>query len=300
MIQQTIPLYPNRDDVTLTSYVLEARPKMKGQEKLPAVLICPGGAYLYTSIREGEPIALAFNQMGYHAFVLDYSTYFRHKEKIDYDKPIEVRPEIQFPAPMIEIAMALRLIGQHAREWKVDMDKLGLAGFSAGAHNVAMFGNQFEESHIQFPEDIELEAIKPAFMILAYGLFDLVKAKILAQAHPQGQKLAQTMTLATMGQAQVDQNTLREWSPVHHINASTPPVFIWATGEDETVAASDSIEYALAMYQAARPCELHLYQKGPHGLSTAGPASAGESHQLNPHVATWLPLVEEWLSQLLA
>ena len=65
MKTEVIRLYENRDDVTLTTYVLQDSPEMLAGKKRPAVLICPGGAYLFCSDREAEPIAMKFASMGY-------------------------------------------------------------------------------------------------------------------------------------------------------------------------------------------------------------------------------------------
>ena len=77
MITTTVQLYEGRPDVSLTTYVLADSPELMNGKRRPAVLICPGGAYLNCSDREAEPVALRFAAMGYHAFVLRYSTYFK-------------------------------------------------------------------------------------------------------------------------------------------------------------------------------------------------------------------------------
>ena len=63
---QTGYTYDSRDGFTptLDTYILN------GNLKRPAVLICPGGGYSFTSPREAEPIAMQFNSAGFHAFVL--------------------------------------------------------------------------------------------------------------------------------------------------------------------------------------------------------------------------------------
>ena len=76
MHTETLQLYPDRQDVTLTPYVLADSPELLRGKLRPAVLICPGGAYLGCSDREAEPVALRFAAMGYHAFVLRYATYY--------------------------------------------------------------------------------------------------------------------------------------------------------------------------------------------------------------------------------
>ena len=75
MVTKVIPLYEDRTDVTLTAYVIAEKGEMNQQGPRPAVLICPGGGYMNCTDREAEPVALQFTAMGYHAFVLRYSTY---------------------------------------------------------------------------------------------------------------------------------------------------------------------------------------------------------------------------------
>ena len=75
MHYEEVALYEGREDVRLSSYILDDSVEMLDGGKKGAVLVCPGGAYLYCSDREGEPVAMAFAAMGYHAFVLRYSVY---------------------------------------------------------------------------------------------------------------------------------------------------------------------------------------------------------------------------------
>jgi acetyl esterase/lipase len=134
MKTETIKLYPGRNDVTLTSYILESSGELMGNRKRPAVLVCPGGAYLMCSDREAEPVALRFAAMGYHAFVLRYSTWFGFAGfNFDFSsmKPV---PEINHPAPLRDLGKAMLCIREHAEEWHVDESKIVIAGGSAGGH----------------------------------------------------------------------------------------------------------------------------------------------------------------------
>ena len=140
VIHEKIKLWEGREDVTLTTYVLDDSPEMLKGKKRPAVIVCPGGAYLSCSDREGEPIAMRFASMGYHAFVLRYSVYSENKGGMMFgaQKDPEPKPWLNHPAPMRDIACAMLEIRKHADEWLVDMDKIAICGFSAGAHNCAM------------------------------------------------------------------------------------------------------------------------------------------------------------------
>jgi acetyl esterase/lipase len=108
------------------------------------VLICPGGAYLFCSDREAEPVALRFAAMGYHAFVLRYSTYFEGKPApFPLLGALEVNPHSVHPAPLRDIGAAFLTLRAHADAWRLDMDKIALCGFSAGAHNCAMYATHW-------------------------------------------------------------------------------------------------------------------------------------------------------------
>lgn len=84
----------------------------------PAVVICPGGGYVYLSPREAEPVALAYAAKGIHAFVLNYS----------------VGWEAAGFQPLKEMDWAIALIREHAADWNVDVNKILTCGFSAGGH----------------------------------------------------------------------------------------------------------------------------------------------------------------------
>ena len=119
MKTEVIRLKEGREDVTLTTYVLQDSPDLLAGKSRPAILICPGGGYFNCSDREAEPIALRFAGMGYHCFVLRYSTYCRGEGFFpDLSKLPEPRKEDLHPTPMNEIGMAMRLICERAEEWR--------------------------------------------------------------------------------------------------------------------------------------------------------------------------------------
>lgn len=115
MIHMTVPGSAN---ATLEGYLLDCEISL-GQERCrPAVLVCPGGGYLYCSPREAEPVALSYAARGFHAFVLRYST--------GYD--------CAGFAPLREVSWAIGHIRKNAAEWNIDPEKVAVCGFSAGGH----------------------------------------------------------------------------------------------------------------------------------------------------------------------
>ena len=109
---------PGHDDATLEGYLLDCEVAFGQFQTRPAVIVCPGGGYVYCSPREGEPVALRYAAKGFHAFVLRYSTGFQAKDF----------------APWKEIDWAISYIREHAEQWHIDPNKIIVCGFSAGGH----------------------------------------------------------------------------------------------------------------------------------------------------------------------
>lgn len=110
--------FDGKENVFLDCYIINSGLKLGQEMNRPAVVICPGGGYVYLSPREAEPVALAYAAKGIHAFVLNYS----------------VGWEAAGFAPLKEMDWAIELIRKRAGEWNVDADKILTCGFSAGGH----------------------------------------------------------------------------------------------------------------------------------------------------------------------
>lgn len=129
---------PGHEDAALEGYILDCEITLGQGTKRPAVLICPGGGYLYCSPREAEPVALRYAASGFHAFILRYST----------------EATAAGNAPLAEVNWAISLLRQRAGEWNIDPEKVAICGFSAGGHLALMSGLMAEH--------------KPNAMILIY------------------------------------------------------------------------------------------------------------------------------------
>jgi len=114
-IHTTVPGYP---EATLDGCILDCELTFGQEKRRPAILVCPGGGYLYCSPREGEPVAMSYAARGFHAFVLKYS----------------VGRQAAGFAPLKEVSWAIGYIREHAAEWNIDPEKIVVCGFSAGGH----------------------------------------------------------------------------------------------------------------------------------------------------------------------
>ena len=109
---------PGHEKATLDGYILDCDLALGQYTERPAIVVCPGGGYIYCSRAEGEPVAMSYAARGFHTFVLRYST--------GYDAA-------GF-APLQEISWVIGYIREHAQEWHVDPEKIVTCGFSAGGH----------------------------------------------------------------------------------------------------------------------------------------------------------------------
>lgn len=105
-------------NVTLTAYLQDVGGEFPNICKRPAILVLPGGGYSMCSDREADPIALAYLQAGYQAFVLRYS----------------VQGHSVWPNPLDDYEQAMERIRANAEKWDLYADKVAVIGFSAGGH----------------------------------------------------------------------------------------------------------------------------------------------------------------------
>ena len=115
MIHMPIPGHP---EATLEGYILDCELLYGQDANRPAIVVCPGGGYVYCSPREAEPVALAYAAKGFHAFILRYSTGWDCKDF----------------APLQEVSWVIGYLRENAAEWHIDPEKIVTCGFSAGGH----------------------------------------------------------------------------------------------------------------------------------------------------------------------
>ncbi len=297
MHSKTIQVWPDRPDVTLTTYLLDDSPDFKTGARRPAVLILPGGGYLGTSDREAEPIALFFAAQGYHAFVLRYAVFFQSYPQ-DPSQPPEQNtfPSI-FPQPLLDVAAALRLVRNQADQWLVDPERIAVCGFSAGGHLAASIGTQWNSRFLLEKLGGPAQDFRPDALVLGYPMIDYVLTAEIHDRIPDN-PLADFLRLceiAAFGHKEPSVAEKDQINPVRHVSPDTPPTFIWHTADDELVPLENSLELAAALKKADIPFEFHVFSQGRHGLALADERTAVSPEQINPPVQVWTSLVLTWL-----
>lgn len=237
---------------------------------LPCVLICPGGGYGFTSPREAEPVARAYNDQGFHALVLHYRT-APHKH----------------PAPLLDVSNTLALIRQNASELNVDPEKIIVCGFSAGGHLAASLGVHWNKKYLQNDLCSSRGQNRPNALVLSYPVIS------------SGEDAHRGSFDNLLGE-NADAQILKEMSLEKQVGNQTPPAFLWHTADDASVPVENSFLFAQALKKENIPFELHIYPEGPHGLSLAT-AETDESEDASmtvPHVQGWLELSVRWIKNL--
>lgn len=229
----------------------------------PCLLICPGGAYVFTSDREAEPVALNFMAEGYSVFVLRYS----------------VAPHT-FPQRLLEVAATMELIHQNAKEWECNADDVTIMGFSAGGHLAAQYSNRYdcEEVRTIFPESKPVQKA-----VLAYPVITWEKP----YAHEE--------TLENFVGHPPVSGEEKGCSCELLVTEKTPPTFLWHTTEDATVPVENSLIYARKLAQYKVPFELHIYPYGGHGLSTSDEHTCTNVDESTRYNHRWVEECKRWL-----
>ena len=226
--------------------------------KRPAVIIVPGGGYGMVSRREGEPVASAFFAKGFQAFILQY---------------LVADDGVAYPEQLLELAAAVDYVKKHAEEMSINAEEIFVVGFSAGGH---LTGNlAVEHTVVSDKAGVALDC-KPTAVGLCYP--------VISQIH--GHQGSYDNLLQGYS-AEAKAELLKTLNLNEAVSENTPPAFLWATAEDDSVPADNAMRYAMALAEKGIAYELHIYPQGWHGLST-GSAEINEDKPFLSRVSRWL------------
>jgi acetyl esterase/lipase len=225
------------DRPTLTRYIPPAD-KANGA----AVVVCPGGGYGgLADEHEGRQVARWLNSLGVTAFVLKY----------------RIAPRYHHPAPLQDAQHAICTVRAQAKEWHVDPGRIGIWGFSAGGHLASTAGTHFDAGKPDSQDPIERVSCRPDFLILAYP--------VITFTEPAMHRGSRRNLLGS----EPDPKLVQELSNEKQVTAQTPPTFLFHTDADKGVVPENSVLFYLALRKAGVPAELHIYEKGSHGVGLA-------------------------------
>ena len=225
----------------------------------PAMIVCPGGGYgALAANHEGRQVANYLNSLGMAAFVLRY----------------RLGPKYHHPVELGDAQRAMRTVRARAAEWRIDTARIGILGFSAGGHLAMTASTLFDAGDAQAPDVIDRAGSRPDFTVLGYPVISMTAA----WTH-QGSKRN------LLGDP-ADPELARKLSGELAVTKETPPTFIFQTNQDASVPAENSVHYYLALRQAGVPAEMHIFERGVHGVGLANN---------DPALAPWSALLANWL-----
>ncbi len=235
-----------------------------------AIVVCPGGGYGFLADdHEGKQVAEFFNALGVHAFVLKYRI-------VQKDRPGPLHP-----APLEDAQRAIRTVRSKAKELGIDVHRVGIIGFSAGGHLASTAGTHFDEGNKDADDAIDKQSCRPDFLILGYP--------VITFADDATHKGSRNNLIG----ANPDAKLIEYYSSDKQVTAKTPPTFIFHTSADTAVPPENAVRFYLALKAAKVPVELHMYEKGQHGVGLGRDPkwTGGETS-----VATWPDRLSDWLT----
>ena len=267
MINETFPIRLegySLPDTKLVTYIQDAYQEV-GIPTRPLVLICPGGAYAYTSNREAEAFAMQFLAMGCHAAVLRYSC-----------------APACYPASLLELAYSMALIRERAEEWHID--RILVLGCSAGGHLAASLGVFWQDKFLADKLGKDNSWFRPDGMILCYPVITAGEFAHRGSVENLLKDMAD------------DPAWIAKMSLENQVTDQTPPTFTWHTYTDGSVPVENSLMFVSALRRAGVSTEFHMYPVGGHGLGLANRltmTAGGDAVQ--EECASWIPLVRTWI-----
>lgn len=191
-----------------------------------AIIMCPGGGYARLAMNhEGHDMAPWLNAQGITYIVLKYRM-----------------PNGHYEVPLSDAEQAIRLVRQHAKEWNIRPDRIGIMGASAGGHLAASLATLYNSNET-----------RPDFQILFYPVISMVPSVTHGGSR-------QNLLGNNPSQELEDKYTLEK-----QVNERTPQAFIMLSADDGAVPPANGIHYFEALLQHQVPATLHVYPTGGHG-----------------------------------
>ena len=224
----------------------------KGAKNGAAVLVFPGGGYSARMDYEGEAYAEWLVKAGYTCFVVNYRL---------------VPDGYSLPVIFQDAVRAVRWTRYHAGEYGFAANKIGVIGSSAGGHLCANLSVHWDPGNPAASDPVERISSRPDAAVLCYPAIYL--RRVLDLSHLFGGRVP-------------DKTEAEYYSAARHVRKDTPPAFLFHTAADQLVPAEHSLRYARALEQKKVPFELHVYERGAHGVAL------GNGHPWTEECLRWL------------
>ena len=232
----------------------------EGRANGTAVVVFPGGGYQHLSMeKEGSDVANWLASTGVTAFVVRY----------------RLGPKYHHPTELADAQRAIRTVRSRAAEWRVDPNRVGIIGFSAGGHLASSAGTHFDAGVPSSGDAVERVGSRPDFMILMYPVITM-----------RGDSTTHLGSRKNLLGDAPDDALVHLMSNELQVTRNTPPTFIVHSTDDKTVPVENALMFYQALRNNAVPVEMHVFEHGGHGFGLAPNDAA---------LAAWTTLAESWM-----
>ncbi len=255
------PLSQGNEEVDKPSVTVYFPTKQKANGA--AIVICPGGGYVTLALdHEGRKVAQWYTDLGFTAVVLTYRIgTWDHKK-------------YQHPAPFLDVSRAMRYVRSKSKDWKIDPEKIGIMGFSAGGHLASCVATMWDGGNPKANNTIDKQSSKPNFLVLVYPVITFRT------------KYAFTFGRGVLLGENASKEKIDSLSTEMQVSTHTPPTFMMYTDEDD-INAMNSILFYTALKENRIPAELHIFERGKHGFGL---------YPEEPTIKKWPDLLKNWLT----
>jgi acetyl esterase/lipase len=223
------------------------------------IVVCPGGGYGGLALdHEGHQIARLLTSRGIAAFIVKY----------------RLGPRYHHPAMLQDALQAIRTVRATADRYRIKADRIGVMGFSAGGHLASSAATLFDRGDPAAATAIGRTSSRPDFAVLVYPVIQM--GGDVTHKGSQQNLLGPTPSRELLDRLSTDKQVTKD----------TPPTFLFHTHADDGVPSENSVLFYLALKKAGVPAELHIYEKGRHGLGLAPE---------DPVLRTWTERLFDWL-----
>ncbi len=230
-----------------------------------AVIVCPGGSYLWHDMEaEGHEVGRWLQENGISAFVLHYRTagfmaYFWHYRYVFRG--------VRYPDALNDLYQANRYIRLHAQEYRINSSCIGAMGFSAGGHLVMSGGEDLLNGN---PGFAFIAPIYPVVTMSAPCVHKRSRRALLGESRKNNKALRDSLSLEL------------------HVQEDCPPVFLVNCKDDPIVKCHNSelLDSALTVHRI--PHRYIQYKTGGHGFGVAEHKGTAECRQWKREFLDWL------------
>lgn len=244
-----------------------------------AIIVCPGGSYFWLDKNtEGVGVAKWLQSNGISAFVLEYRVggvagFITHYRLLSRGN--------RYPDMLQDVQRSIQLVRNNAVKYRINPNKLGVMGFSAGGHLTVMSGLFFDSNVLSLTGIIPDVSLKPDFIAPIYPVVSLVdksthkrsRRGLLGEGHAISKEMKDSLSLEK------------------HIRVDMPPTYLMNCVDDPIVNYHNSELLDSAMTAKNVPHRYVQFKTGGHGFGATPEKTTAEA-------ITWKADFLNWLNNL--